>query len=248
MTLFKKEEPKIRFVSTVPGLSSMEDCRPRPSNKFIPQWWKDTPIKRASHSVDSSTLANVRSCPSFNDYFSTGYIIPMWSDTILKYSSDSDHYSWKSASDLFTWEVHSNDQFLDSVTYKHLNLPGKFVFKPISPWMIITPPGYSVYQLPLYFHVDNQFTIVPGVLDTDRWHVANPQLVLLTEEEVFIAKGTPLVQYVPFKRDDKLALKVLDATKKEINLFNKKHIDFSTQFRGTHYYQKTRKKESSNNE
>ena len=37
----KKRKPEIEFISTVAGLSSIEECVPKPSINFIPSWWKE---------------------------------------------------------------------------------------------------------------------------------------------------------------------------------------------------------------
>lgn len=57
-------------------------------------------------------------------------------------------------------------------------------------------------QLPLTYHFDNQFSIMPGVIDTDMYYELNQQVLYFGDsEDVVIPRGTPLVLYVPFKRE-----------------------------------------------
>jgi hypothetical protein len=95
--------------------------------------------------------------------------------------------------------------------------------------------------MPLPYHFNEDFSILPGVRDSDKYHQINPQIVIhSTKKEIFIPRGTPLAQYIPFKRE-KENIKVRDATEKDLNLFIKKDVDFSTKFKGSDIYLQNRK-------
>jgi hypothetical protein len=165
----------------------------------------------------------------------------MWTDTVLRFDVKNNNWQWKTAHEIFTWETHSSEQFLDSVPHSFMNNKSQFVFKAMCPWRIITPKGYSVYQLPLFYHQQNEFSVLPGVIDTDYHHEINQQVLYHTDKtEIFIKKGTPFVQYIPFKRN-KINLKVNDANQKELNYFNKKSFRYTTSFNSDGIYLKMRK-------
>jgi hypothetical protein len=194
----KRDESVISFVSTVKGLDQIEECRPQPTKNFIPSWWKNVPV------VDPNTeAATIRSCPSFPDYFSQGYIVPMWADTVIKYDKSTNMWnvSMGPIGEDFIWDVHSLDQALDHTQMNFFGNVATFIFKAISPWTIFTPKGWSVYQQPLFYHFDNDFLVMPGVIDTDIHHYINQQVVYFGDgEEIFIKRGQPFAQYIPFKR------------------------------------------------
>ena len=239
--MIKKQNMSIEFISTVPGLSSIEECKPKPSINFIPSWWKEMKYVPSYHHLNEAVAGNVKNCPSFMDYFSKGYILPMWADTILYYNEDTKDWGWRSSDPKFTYSNHNNDQYLDSADHKFLGKSSYFIFKAHSPWRIITSPGYSTYQMPLPYHFNEDFSILPGVRDSDKYHQINPQIVIhSTKKEIFIPRGTPLAQYIPFKRE-KENIKVRDATEKDLNLFIKKDVDFSTKFKGSDIYLQNRK-------
>jgi len=249
--MFRKK-PTIKIVSTVPGLEMIEECLPIPAVKAIPEWWKKTKLiprsfGRYNDIVEETTFSgNVKTCPSFPDYFSQGYIIPMWADTILRYDIETSGWSWNTPDARFKWDVHSHKQYLDDVDHDYLNNSGKVLFKAISPWKIITPPGYSVLQLPTFYHFNNDFTVLPGIIDTDIHYEINQQVMYLSNEpEIFIKRGTPLVQYIPFKRE-KYNYEVKLAGEKENKLFLKQDMTFFTKFPGSHQYQALRKNRDSN--
>jgi hypothetical protein len=197
---------KIEIWSSIKGLNNIEECRPKPASSFIPEWWKSTPYRPE---FNNNT---VKACPSFADVFSNGYVIPMWCDSILKVKDGN--YGWETSSDQFSWGFHKHDQFLDySPTWINKNV--KAIFKAISPWHIKTQPGYAVYQLPMFFHFNPDYTLMPGIIETSFYHEINQQVMFHSDnEEIFIPRGTPFALYMPFKKE-KFKLETRDGNEKD---------------------------------
>ena len=238
-------EQSIEIISMVEGLSAMEDTLPKPSNKYLPNWWKQTKLIPTSVSSKTLIVGNVKNCPSFPDYFSQGFVIPMWVDSILRYEESDNQYLWRVADDRFKWSVHSQHQFIDDVDFRYQNKKGLFVFKTECPWKIITPPGYSVCQLPIFYDFDAEFSVLPGIVDTDVHHTVNQQVIVYSSnKDILIKKGTPLAQYVVFKRDDyKIAIR--DANKKDLKKIKESELLISREFMGSGQYIKNRKQRQS---
>jgi hypothetical protein len=233
--------PSIEFISTIPGLESIEEVVPKPAIKYIPEWWKKMPHVASLHSLEEAVAGNVKNCPSFMDYFSQGYILPMWTDVILYYNSETEDWAWRSPDSRFSFSLHNNGQYLDHVNHKFLGNPSYTVFKAACPWRIITSPGYSVYQLPVFYHFNEDFSVLPGIRDSDSYHQINPQIVIHSDKkEIFIPRGTPFAQYIPFKREKVLG-SVREATESDIKRFNKDDIRFTTKFMGSDVYVNERK-------
>ena len=205
--MFKsKEKPIIEFVSRIPGLSELEDIRPKPANKFIPEWWKNVPfdlnLEKEKYRFDSNM---VRQCPAFPDLFSSGYILPMWADTTFYFDKETNEYEWKcgSANSPFKINVFDSFQFTDHANYQYKDKVASVVFQFINPWYLKLPKGYSVFQIPLFYHQKEKYEILPGTYDpynanTDKLEVA----YFGDKEEIFIKRGTPLVQYIPYKKEN----------------------------------------------
>lgn len=241
MKFKEKKEPLIRVVSSFPGLSSIPEIAPKPSNLYLPEWWKKTALKSKMQKGLMVEVGNVKNCPSFPDYFSQGIIIPMWVDSIISFDKTTGEWAWRTPHGKFTWSSHSSSQFLDVVSHHYLNKKATFVFKTDCPWRIITSKGYSVYQLPLFYHQENDFSVLPGIIDTDYYHQINQQVLFHTDKtEIFIKKGTPFVQYIPFKREQ-ISLKVSDANEEEAIFFRNQDLRFQTSFGGSKDYLKLRK-------
>jgi hypothetical protein len=221
---------KIQFISTVEGLESIEECLPRPAKYFIPDWFKDIP---------SENSMSVKFCPSFPDYFSQGYIIPMWADVMLKYDKKQDYFEWQGSDDIFKWETHGNNQFLNYSKPNFNGTDAQFVFKSNCPWKIITPPGWSVLQLPLFYNFNQEWSVLPGIIDTDIHPGINQQVLYHGDgKEVKINVGDPFVLYIPFKRSNKLKLEVRDETKKDKKRFKTDQLYMNNAFRPNGKYRK----------
>lgn len=246
----KKQQEVISFISDIPGLSSIEECRPKPSVKYLPRWFKDIP--RFDDETGESTI---KQCPGLSDYFSEGFVVPMWSDTSLNYSKELDSWSVKSGavSGSFgksaMWDVHNNSQFLKHTNYFFLDKEATFVFKAISPWRVVTKPGWSVYQLPLLYHFNQNFSVMPGVIDTDIHHEINQQVLYFgNNDNVLIKRGTPLALYIPFERKN-VDFSVRDQNENDKKRFEVNDINFMTKFPSAGAYrhmQKNRNKKEVN--
>lgn len=232
---------KIDFVSTVPFLSEIDECVPKPSNKFMPEWWSQIERIHPKFTIEPTTSGNIKNCPAIPEYLSQGYIVPMWTDTVLKWDKEKNEYAWKTDNDIFTWSIHTNDQFLNLTPFKFLGKQAQFIFRADCPWRMFTPKGYSTYQIPLIYHFYNEFTVLPGTIDTDIHPIINQQVVLLENKgEIFIKRGTPLAQYIPYKRE-KYDISVRDMNNKDKNKIGIIDLNFSSKFHGNKPYKKLKR-------
>lgn len=222
--MFSKNKKNIvEYWTRIPELNSIEEIKPQPLKNYIPDWWKNMPAK----TIDG--LGTAKICPSFTDIFSSAYVLPMWCDTLFNINGNSLY--WETSSKKFEWESHENDQFLNhTTTWFKKNI--RCIMKPSCPWFIKTPPGYSIYQLPVFYDFNEDFITLPGIIHTDVYHQINPQIVLFSDKEKFLIKrGTPLAIHFPFKRS-KLKLKVRSETEEDKKTRAKGDLLFETKFFG----------------
>ena len=225
---------KIQFISTVEGLETIEECLPRPAKNFIPQWFKNIP----SQVEDTVTVKN---CPSFPDYFSQGYIIPMWSDVKMNFVDNVPKIELSAKR--FSFDFHANAKMLNYKKATFNGIEGQFVFKTVCPWRIITPPGWSVLQLPLFYHFNQEWSVLPGVIDTDIHTEINQQVLYHGNgKEVTIKCGDPFVLYIPFKRSNKLKHEIRYQTLEEYKRFDKDTLLLNQNFKPNGFYRKMQRK------
>ena len=187
---------KIYFHSDIEGLNISNPITK--SVAHIPTWFKNV-----NKSNDELSDANIKTCPGFVDYFKQGYVVSLWCDLKINLiiKNDKMYYEWSTPDKQYTFTTHKHEQFLYHVP-KHVAEKTKIILKPDCPWKIITPKGYSVLQLPMYYNYSEDFEVLPGVLHTDVYHTINQQMCIFKEGEFLIKKGTPLAMYVPYKRDN----------------------------------------------
>jgi len=236
--MFKsKEKPVIEFISKYKYLKDIEEIRPVPAHKFIPEWWKNAPY---SHSESRYNLEDglVKQCPMFPELFSSGYILPMWADTVLSLKDGRWSAKCGKKDSPFQIGLFGNDQFVDYANYRFNGFSPKAVFQFVNPWEIKTTKGYSVFQFPLFYHFNNDFSVLPGTYDahaveTDKLEVA----YFGDQEEIFIKRGTPLVHYIPYKKE-KIDYIIRDSNEKDEEIFLKNRMDRLSSFKSL--YAKTR--------
>lgn len=214
-------------------LYDIEETRPKPASQFIPKWWKNMP--RTETLINGKKTGTAKTCPSFSQMFSQGIVIPMWTDVIFKRTKDG--FTWETPESTFTWEFHHNEQFIS-----YLNLPKyQTVFKAISPWHIKTNKNVSVYQFPMFFHFNQDYTILPGIINTDYHWTINQQMIYTSDKDEFMIKrGDPFAWYLPFKRD-KFNFEVSVADEKKQKQMDDNHMSVFTKFSG-HYALEAKKR------
>ena len=227
---------KISIVSSIDGLELVEELKPRPAFEVMPEWYKKVP--RLFEGQKSFMPGGpVKRCPSFKDWFNSGIVFPMWCDVQL--ANDGVNWEWLTSSDKFIWEIHDNKQFIDFLPN---NVDGNVVYKAGNPWKIVTPKGWSVMQLPMFYHFNNDFEVLPGIIDTDVHHEVNPQVLLKGNKDiVYIKSGTPFFQLIPFKRESFVSeiINEINLPKKLAEKMKERNIRVHTSF--TKAYKKNKK-------
>jgi hypothetical protein len=81
------------------------------------------------------------------------------------------------------------------------SLPESSQPKLVNPWMIKTAPGWSTLLLPCLYEATRDWTLLPGVVNTDYYHHMNWVINVYTDEEFVLPLGTPIGQFLTFPRD-----------------------------------------------
>ena len=137
----------------------------------------------------------------FYDALTSGYVIRLPFDLELRKIDNGIFLRWKTEESLVTTHAEEQAPLLPKPFGNEQGVVFKFGFE----YVIKTPPGYST----LFTHPFNQhdlpFRTFSGVVDTDVFTlpVLFPFQVLDVFEDLYIVKqGTPVVQMIPFKREN----------------------------------------------
>lgn len=187
---------------------------PLPAKKVLPEWYKKTPVlMEGQHNyelhngIPNTTL---KACNPFLDSLMSGYVICLSADLQITQKKVKHSYEEETNKKIieFEWRT-SNTVITEHDQEQHPLLPSPFnggnsVFKFHNEFIIKTPKGYSTH----FFHPANQhdlpFRLLSGIVDTDSY--MNPvhfpfQLLNVKDETITIKKGTPICQFMPFKRE-----------------------------------------------
>ena len=184
-----------------------------PSKKIVPEWYKNTDKFILPETIDNiagqngNSFRTIKACMPVLDYLTSGYIIKTISHTRFINDNTEEYSSVKYA----TSELHSIE------THPHKQCPIKIegerktYIKFNSPWIIKTPPGYSCYFYQPFFHMETRFTLMPAIVDTDKYDkTINFPGWINGKKEVEVEPGVPLIAVLPFKREEWKSELILD--------------------------------------
>jgi len=172
---------------------------PQPATKVLPEWYKkqnEYTTGEKKPEEKGSTPSTVKKCMPVFDALTSGYILFTPVDVYVSQKDGMPYYQWSSQDVISFHPLAQAD-----------NHPAKNGFpypKWINSWAIKTPKGYSTLFIPPMHNPNNMFTVLEGVVDTDTFtDVVNFPFVLKDPSwEGMIPAGTPMVQVIPFKRDE----------------------------------------------
>ncbi len=218
----------ITFRSSQKYIKHNQKYLPIPTKINIPEWFK-----KLDHSLGNKTI---KGCMPFLDTLTTGYILKMPTDYAITHNAQEEGPPQSGmASGWFHYNGHpinrevnlnyGNPEFhppqqLEGSPLVEKNKNTNF-HKILNPWHIETPPGYSTLFVPPLNNTDDRFSIIPGIVDTDKFpgEINFPMVVngdKYPKLEDIIEIGTPYVQLIPFKRESwKMEIKPMEIEEKE---------------------------------
>lgn len=181
--------------------------QPIPASKLLPEWYKKQPgIIENDKAIQSGVVnATVKKCMPVFDLLTAGYIIVAPCDIHLD-ATDPEKLSYSVPSTMKQFQAdmfasHAPEQYdhypIDVSKY-HSTLLRIMPF-----WSVSTPPGYSTLFCQPFHREDTGLFGMSAIVDTDAF-IAEGHLSFLVKKgfKGIIKQGTPLVQVIPFKRDD----------------------------------------------
>jgi hypothetical protein len=192
----------------IPSLQNIENklVEPEPAVKHVPEWYKGLALYGTSNDEKDlnpvnnvgtdGTLVATKKCMPFFDALTSGYYYFLEDD--LHVSLDKSGYP------TLTWK--GDVMLLDKRPTMEVPIPGDchqlhFGFR--MNWFYKTPPGYSVLVTHPMNRYDLPFYTLSGVVDSDIWGLpVFFSFFLKRNFQGVIPKGTPIMQFIPFKRDE----------------------------------------------
>lgn len=180
---------------------------PIPASRQLPEWYRKQPgiIKNDLAFQNGVVNATVKKCMPVFDLLSAGYLIVAPCDIHID-ATDAEKLSYsiplaikQFQSDIFA--SHAPEQYdsypIDASKYH------KTLLRVMPFWSVSTPPGYSTLFAQPFHREDSELFAMSAIVDTDKF-ISEGHLSFLVKKDFsgVIKQGTPLVQVIPFKRED----------------------------------------------
>ena len=181
--------------------------KPYPSSTVIPNWWKEMyPYEKSYVNPEGKKIivenllsnATFKKCTPMLDALTAGYIIPLWTDVQVRQVDNRPTITWRvRGMDVFKEHAESASNIESPLGY--YSQPFKF----FNGWIPVVPKGYSILVTSPLGHRNLPFQAIPAVIDSDKSMLeVVPPVWLRNDFEGIVEKGTPIVQIIPFKRDN----------------------------------------------
>ena len=193
-------DKKIKFIAASEMVYDNEDA-PIPASQGIPDWYRNSPAKtthaNAKFGRDMSTL---KACTPFLDSITAGYFLTAPDDIFVstKPNGEKEFTYLLPTTNTFEQESEGRVGYLPVPAGYHKNIWRASLYPSIE-----TPEGYSTFFLHPVNRFDLPFLAISAIVDTDKpLSTAAVSFYIREDFEGVIPKGTPMLQVIPFKRDN----------------------------------------------
>jgi hypothetical protein len=164
-------------------------------NKFIPDWWKKLPnlLNLLNENNVEIPVSTMKYCVGFNNTYSAGMVIPMWTDFFISNSHDRQEYQF--ADRISELTQHDTAQWGDS-------FKNHFHVKLISPWVLKEKTGVNWVFTELFYNSNNSLDthrIMPGIVEYKYQHVTHINMLIKKSDgdRLNFSAGDPMVHLIP---------------------------------------------------
>jgi hypothetical protein len=177
--------------------------RPVPAVLGLPDWFKTLPQKAFNPTMGEETLT-VKKCPPFIDAMTYGFLIPLPMDLTVQEGE-------------FSWQFDVPEGFVSEYSHSPIGFhdpsqaagtpffdDDRFIIKFNNFWTIQAPKGYSLLFTHPINRSDLPFTTLTGLVDCDTFYDSPLNFPARWHDPGFsgvLAKGTPIAQCLPVKRE-----------------------------------------------
>ena len=174
---------------------------PKPANKFLPEWYKKIKPYCGRDKL-KFPIRTVKKCMPVLDAMSLGYIIPLPTDIHFITNHDLSYIKGTVRTGEGQFGTPERHEFRQIESQKW-PINNQDPIKLINPWYIKTKPGWSCYITAPVNHFGCPFTIMSGVVDTDKYQslIQFPAIWNIPNFDDTLLAGMPMAQVIPFKRN-----------------------------------------------
>lgn len=220
---------------------------PKPASKFVPEWYKDQKTIAVEDDLalrQGFAASTVKRCMPVFDIMTAGYMLLAPCDIFvdatnpekLEFNVPQAMMQWKN--ELFSY--HSPEQYdsypFDSSQYH------KQLLRIMPTWSVGTEKGYSTIFMNPHHRDDSPLYGITAIVDTDGF-ITDGHVSFWVKKTFkgIIKQGTPLLQVIPFKREEWKSELVDAATSSKV--LKRQRLDLRSTFSGAYKNKFRSKKE-----
>lgn len=188
--------PQIEFLCAPEDLGVI--AAPVPAREALPDWFRRLAPVDKNHLSTTDNALTVKRCMPFLDALMAGWILPLAATVRIEISDNGQ-------------TVNTGWDFDKTMVSNHY--PYQVNGHPLQPrppckfhnhWTIRTPKGWSCLFIPPMNQPNGVVEVASGIVDTDEYTatIHFPFFATAPDGLYTLEKGTPLVQVIPFRRDD----------------------------------------------
>lgn len=193
---------------------------------FYPDWAKKIQTAKFDFS-NMKNNTNIKSCYGFYNFFSHGFMVPMWSDLALKVNDDLS-WQYKFADGRSSMTYHENNQapgFLDDHIFFKIHNPWFFDTKEDIDFLT-TGCSWNNSKIPPYFTPTGVIKFNDNFLQTQNIFA----LVKKQKQEIFINFGQPMLHVIPLS-DKPVELNLQVLTNSQLYKRQQRHNSFVNNYK-----------------
>jgi hypothetical protein len=204
MKWFKSKDKTINIEFSTFDAILLKSFPPVASNKILPKWFVDThpniPKEKKLEEFEEYDGGTIRKCPAINDYLSSGYTVPLWTDLEVYVNCEERSLSWRFAN------VYDNFSMINSHSpAQYPQLSDKYLHsKILCPWIASCDTTVSwLMTKPTYFTSDfdgQSIVFCDGELDFRHNFSMHVNLFFPIKDHNYHVKfeaGTPFLKLIP---------------------------------------------------
>lgn len=174
---------------------------PKPIKSYIPEWYKKSKRFRSGKMEmlpEGGVNKDIKLCIPFLEAMTFGYCIELPGDLLVVREGNMVGFQWNE--EPFPLEIRPKDMATNLARPSGHDYD---LYAWITHWGVEVPPGYScIFTHPLN-RFDLPFTTTSGIVESDGFSAGGGIPFFLRENfSGIIPAGTPIIQILPFKRED----------------------------------------------